>query len=522
VSLLDVLRQNRAELAVAVLQHTGLVAAAVGAAAAVGVPIGILLTRRPSLSRPVLAVANVLQTVPSLALFGFLIPVLGIGRVPAILALFLYGLLPILRNTFTGIGGVDPSVREAGKGLGMTDWQLLTRVELPLALPVITAGVRIATVISIGTATVAAAVGAGGLGTYIFRGLRMNDASLILAGAVPAALMAMLADGLLAWLERSLAPGPRAGRRTGRWVLAGAAGLAVLGGAALALRGSGGEDGARAGREGGGARGKVVVGSKDFTEQVIVAEIIAQAIESGTGLAVERRFELGGDLAHRALLSGEIDLYPEYTGTALTAILRRPPMTDPRAVYEAVKGEYAQRFHVAWQAPLGFDNTFAILVRSDVAKSNHLVTISDAVRFAPTWRAGFGQDFVSREDGYPGFVRAYGLRFAEPPREMDLALTYRALSEGKVDLIAGNSTDGLIDALGLVQLADDKRYFPPYEAAVVVRDDTLARHPELAAVLGRLGGAIDAAAMRRLNYAVDGEHRDVKDVARELLGRLGR
>jgi glycine betaine/choline ABC-type transport system substrate-binding protein len=261
----------------------------------------------------------------------------------------------------------------------------------------------------------------------------------------------------------------------------------------------------------------VVIGSKDFTEQVILGELVAQTIESRTGLSVERKFELGGDLCHRAMLSGEVDGYVEYTGTAFTAILKHQPITDPAEVYRRVKSEYAAAFNLEWLEPLGFNNTFAILVRGEAARGLGLETISDAARHAGDWRAGFGQDFMSREDGYPGFARTYGLRFKETPREMDLALTYRALAAGQVDLIAGNSTDGLIDKLDLYQLKDDRRYFPPYEAAPVFRADTLRRHPEIAEALRTLAGKLTDSEMRRLNYAVDGEKQSPRDVARAFL-----
>jgi osmoprotectant transport system permease protein len=503
---------NRAEILGLALEHLLLVAVATSAAVLVGVPAGVVLTRKRWLARPVLAAANVLQTIPSLALFGFLIPLLGsygIGRLPAIIALFLYSLLPIVRNTFTGIEGVDPAAREAARGMGMTDGQLLRLVELPLALGVIVAGVRVATVIAVGTATIAAAVGAGGLGTYIFRGLRSNDDTLILAGAVPAALMALGADFALGWVERSLAPGASPARVRAAKLVAAAAGIALVAGAVAW--------GVRSGQ--GGERRPVVVASKDFTEQVILGELVAQSLER-EGVPVARQFELGGDLCHRALVQGTADVYVEYTGTAYLTILKHEPLTDPREVYARVKAEYAERFGLAWLDPLGFEDTFAILVRGDDARRLGLKTVSDAAPYAPEWRAGFGQDFMSREDGYPGFSRTYGLRFREAPREMDLALTYRALAGGQVDLIAGNSTDGLIDKLGLVQLADDKRYFPPYEAAPVVRRDALERYPEISRALARLAGRVSDADMRRLNYAVDGDKRDPREVVREFLAAV--
>lgn len=501
-----------------IFEHLMLVAVAVAGAAAIGVPVGVLLTRRPALSGPVLALANVFQTIPSLALFGFLIPILGvygIGRVPALIALFLYALLPIVRNTFTGIRGVDPAVRDAAIGMGMTDGQILRLVELPLAASVIVAGLRVATVISVGTATIAAAVGAGGLGTLIFRGLRMNDNSLILQGAVPAAAMALAADALLGWLSASFAPGASRMRAAAAKAVAGliAAGLLISSGL-WAWTGSKAADGAT-------GRRPIVVTAKDFTEQVILGEILAQALEA-EGVAVERQFELGGDLCHRGLVSGQLDVYVEYTGTMDVAILKNAPLTDPRAVYDRVAATYASKFGLEVGKPLGYDNTYAILVRGDDARRLDLRTVSDAARYAPTWRAGFGQDFVSRADGYKGFSKAYGLKFREAPAEMELSLTYRALASGQVDLIAGNATDGLIESLGLVQLEDDRRYFPPYEAVPVYRRDALEREPALGRALDRIAGKITNTEMRRMNLAVDDEKRSPHDVAAAFLAGVPR
>jgi glycine betaine/choline ABC-type transport system substrate-binding protein len=262
------------------------------------------------------------------------------------------------------------------------------------------------------------------------------------------------------------------------------------------------------------------VASKDFTESILLAEIVAQMLEA-RGLSVERKFELGGNLPHDALVAGRVDLYPEYTGTAYTAILQHPPTTDPRAVYEQVKREYAEKFNVEVGPPLGFENTFAILVRGADARRLKLKTISDAAPYAVGWRAGFGQDFMSRADGYPGFSKAYGLKFAEQPREMDLSLTYIALASNKVDLIAGNSTEGRIAAMDLVQLEDDRHYFPPYEAVYLVRRDSLTRVGPLRDVLTKLANAISTEEMRHLNYEVDANKRNQSEVVREWIKRKG-
>lgn len=520
MNLFEFFKQNYGEILQLAVEHLLLVLVATGAAIIVGVPVGILLARKPRLSKPVLAIANILQTIPSLALFGALIPLVGLGSKPAVIALFLYSLLPVIRNTYTGIIGVDRAVREAARGMGMTDWQMLTQVELPLALSVIIAGIRVATVISVGTATIAAAIGAGGLGMYIFRGLRMNDNNLVLAGAIPAALMALGADFLLGWFEKSLAANRQRAGQNSKMNLVRKIAITTC---FVAIVGLGIFYWQKQARQNGlqnDLQPLIKVGSKDFTEQVILSEIVAQLLETKIGAQVERKFELGGDLCHRGLLAKELDCYVEYTGTAFTAILKHQQLTDPREVYTQVKADYEKQFNLEWLAPLGFQNTFAVLVRGEEARNLSLKTISEAARFAPRWQAGFGQDFMSRQDGYPGFARAYGLKFSAPPREMDLSLTYRALASRQVDLIAGNSTDGLIDKLDLFQLEDDKHYFPPYEAAAIFRREILERYPQIRDALKLIEGKITDAEMRRMNYAVDAEHRSPKDVAQEFLSRL--
>ncbi len=263
---------------------------------------------------------------------------------------------------------------------------------------------------------------------------------------------------------------------------------------------------------------RIIVGSKNFTEQIVLAELLAQQIESHTNLKVERRVNLGGTLiCQQALRAGEIDLYVEYTGTALTAILGETPSSDPADVYRRVKKGYADRFGLELTEPLGFNNTFAMVIRGDDARKLKLRTISDIVPYAPKWRAGFGYEFMERPDGFRGLAQTYHLQFRQQPRIMDLGLIYRALKERQVDIVAGNSTDGLIDALDLIALQDDRHYFPPYDAVPIVRREPLQKHPDLREILRGLGGKLTEADMRRLNYAVDGEHRDVGQVVRDFL-----
>ena len=266
----------------------------------------------------------------------------------------------------------------------------------------------------------------------------------------------------------------------------------------------------------------IIIGSKNFAEQALLGEVLAQHLESKTKLHVERRFYLAGTyICQQAMVAGRVDLYVEYTGTALTAVLKDPIESDPRAVYAKVRDEYRGRFHFAVLPPLGFDNTFAIVIRGEDSRRLHVKTISDAAPIAPQWRAGFGYEFMERPDGYDGLARVYGLHFAAAPRILDLGLLYRALLDKQVDLVAGNSTDGLLSARDLVILEDNRHYFPPYEAVPIVREQTLREHPEVGTAISELAGKISSAEMSHLNYEVEGEGRDAAEVAREFLHAKG-
>jgi osmoprotectant transport system substrate-binding protein len=267
---------------------------------------------------------------------------------------------------------------------------------------------------------------------------------------------------------------------------------------------------------------RIVVGSKNFTESFVLGELIAQQIESHTNLKVERRFYLAGSyICQQAILAGRIDVYPEYTGTALTAILKQNASGDRQDVYQRVKSEYEHHFGLTLGPALGFNDTFAMEIRGEDARRLNLKTLSQAAAFAPKWRAGFGYEFMERPDGYRGLAATYGLHFAEQPRVMDLGLLARALKDHQIDLAAGNATDGLIPALDLFVLEDDRHYFPPYEAVPVIREQVVQQHPEIAQALADLAGKISDEEMRRLNYAVDGQHRDAAEVAREFLRSKG-
>jgi osmoprotectant transport system permease protein len=506
MAVLHFWQAHAGELALLVRQHVLLVLVSTTVAIAIGVPAGTLAARRPRGGRAVLAVANVAQTIPSLALLGFLLPlpfIGGVGPRTAMVALTLYALLPIVRTTVTGLTTIDRAILEAGEAMGMTARQRLLIVELPLALPQIVSGIRVATVIAVGTATIAAAIGAGGLGEYIFRGLAMVDTTTILAGAIPAAALALLADGALALTQRWLGYDAFT-RRTAVGALALLAALLVAVGLPSVLA---------------GRQAAVVVGSKNFTEQVILGEILAQALER-EGLPVVRKLNLGGTfVCDRGLRSGDIDLYVEYTGTAVSAVFHEEVPPDHVAALSRARELYADA-QVTVAEPLGFDNTFAILVRGRDARARGLRTIDDLRAVAGGMTPGFGHEFLQRQDGYAGLVEAYGLRFGGAPRGMELSLIYRALADGQVDVIAGDATSALIPALDLAHLDDTRRYFPPYDAVPLVRTASLLREPGISRALSRLAGRITDADMRALNAAVDVEKRSVRDVAAAFLAEI--
>ncbi len=509
-------------------EHLMLTGVSVGLAILVGIPLGILAAKVWWLRGPVTGGVGILQTVPSLAMLVLLLALLGkIGTLPAIIALTLYALLPIVRNTLTGLRAVPTAAVEAGRGIGMTPGQRLWLVELPLARPVILAGVRTAAVVCVGIATLSAFIGAGGLGQFINRGLSLSNNRLILLGAVSAAILALLVDGALSalqWgLKRQRSRGgqvqPALDRVLRPLAVAMPVLLVLLGGAAYVSTGL--NDSADAWATGDSQGPTIRIGTKNFTEQLILGELMAQMIESHADCNVDRRFNLGGTMiCHRALASGEIDLYAEYTGTALTAILKEKVIADPDSTYQAVANGYRRQFAAEWLGAFGFNNTYAITVRQKDAESRNLRSISDLAKHAKDIRAGFTAEFSERPDGYPGLRKAYGLRFGQV-LDLDPALMYQAIEKGEVDVICAFATDGRIAAYKLKPLRDDRGFFPPYQAAPVVRQKTLQDHPEIREALHRLAGQLDDTTMQCLNYEVDEKKRAPADVAREFLTQRG-
>jgi len=512
--MINFVADRLAELLLRTQEHLLLAGLATSMAVLVGIPLGIFISQKKLIRTFTFGLAGVLQTIPSLAMLAFLLALTGkIGMLPAIIALTLYALLPIIQNTVTGLEGVSPDILEASKGMGMTPLEQMRMVRLPLALPVIMAGIKTAAVISVGIATLSAFIGAGGLGDFINRGLSLADTRLIMLGAIPSALLALFVSFAFSSLEWGL----DRKRRRYAGLFAGRPGMYVslIPLALLLLLGLSGQ----LMQPTSSHEKKVVrIGSKNFTEQLILAEIMAQLLEGRTDLEVERKFNLGGTMiCHEALVRGEIDIYPEYTGTGLLAILKSeeiPP--DPDEVYKLVARKYEQRFNIKWLGPFGFNNTYAIAVRRAAARIHGYTNISDLKDDADSLKAGFTAEFSERSDGYPGLKEAYGFDFGKVIG-LDPAIMYDAVREEQVDLITAFSTDSRIPGYDLVVLDDDRGFFPPYFAAPVVRIETLELHPEIASALSPVSGMINEKTMQGLNFKVDQQKRPVSEVVSEFL-----
>lgn len=481
----------------------------VASAVLIAIPLAVLVRDRPFVRSLALGATGVVQTIPSLAMLAFLLPLFGIGKPPAVIALTLYAVLPILQNTLAALRDLPQSVLEAADGMGFTKRQRLFQVELPLALPIIVSGIRTATIICVGVATLSTFIGAGGLGDFINRGLSLNRISLLLIGAGFAAALALMLDFILDTAGQALQPGRKPSKLARRYIISGFLLASCLALIAWPARG----------RSAGTGDGVVRIASKNFSEQIVLGELLAQWIENTTNLGVERRFNLGGTvICHQALVAGEIDLYVEYSGTALLTLMggTHDSTTTPEAVREWVRREYERRFGCVALPPLGFENTYAVTVRRTDAEKNAWQTISDMAATAESLRGGFTAEFMERADGFPGLSRAYGIRFKQV-NDLGPELMYPAIARGEVDVIGAFSTDGRMVEFDLKPLADNLDFFPPYEALPVARKDILRRFPQLAATLRELDGILDNETMARLNHEVDVAKRNPRDVVRSFL-----
>ena len=495
-------------------QHLYLSVISVLVAIVIGIPLGILISREPKLSKPIIGTTNVIQAIPSLALLGFLIPFVGIGSTPAIIMVVLYSLLPIVKNTYTGLTNIDGDILEAAKGIGLTKSQTMRKVQLPLAFPMIMAGIRISAVTAVGLMTIAAFIGAGGLGYLVFSGVQTVDNYMILAGAIPACILALVIDFIVGKMESSLSytskqsSAKKTGKTTKKWMISLACIMLIVAGTFVAYSKANAKD-------------KIVIGSKNFSEQIILGNMLADLIENKTDIQVERRLNLGGSqVAFSALKKGDIDMYVEYTGTGLVNILNQPPQSDPDKVYDIVQKEFKQKYGLELLKPMGFNNTYALAVRQDTAKEYGLKTISDLAKVSQELTMGPTIEFPNREDGLIGLSKKYNLKFNDV-KAIDGGLRYTALANHKSDVIDAFSTDGLLEAFHLKVLEDDKNFFPPYYAVPMLKEETLKEHPELKKVINSLAGKLTDEKMRQLNYKVDSLKQSPAKVAKEFLEAEG-
>ncbi|MBX4258664.1 ABC transporter permease subunit [Clostridium estertheticum] len=514
-SFISFIIERKAQIFHYFIQHIQLTLFSIVIAILIAIPLGILIVRYRKLSVPVIGFTNIVQSIPSIALLGFLIPVLGIGTNPAIIMVVMYSLLPIVKNTFTGLTNVSPALIEAADGMGLTNTQVLLKVRFPLAMPIIMSGIRISSVTAVGLMTIAAFVGAGGLGFLVFQGVSAVDNNMILAGAIPASLLAIVLDFILGKIENIVVPegiktshdnktkGKNRFFNSKKFKLGVSALVLVIILSSLVTSFI-------------SSKNTIVVGSKNFSEQLILGDMVSSLIEAKTKYKVERKLNLGAtNVVFTAMKSKDVDLYVEYTGTALVNILKQPTMTDPKKVYEASKAGMAKKYGIEMLNPIGFNNTYVIAVKKDFAKKNNLETISDLAKISPKVTAGVTFDFSNRPDGYLGLQKKYNLNF-KSVKGIDGGLRYTALKNNETQVLDAFSTDGLIKKFDLKLLKDDKTFFPPYYAVPIVNQSTLKKYPELKGVLKLLDGKINDDEMRTMNLKVDNGAQS-KTVAEDFL-----
>lgn len=496
---INVFQDRRGQLLETIWEHLQISLLSLVIAIIIAVPLGLILTRYPRVAEPIIGISAVMQTIPSLAVLAFLIPFLGIGKVPAIIALTAYGLLPILRNSYTGIIGVDPALKEAAIGMGMNSFKRLSKVELPIAMPVIMAGIRTSMVLIVGTTTIAALIGAGGLGELILLGIdRGADINLILLGAIPAALLAIILDLILRGFERI---SKRAGFKSFVAMLL----IAVLVVTAPFIFNS-------------SQRADIIIGGKLGSEPAILANMYKLLIEEDTDLNVELETGLGKtSFVFSALDKGSIDIYPEFTGTAIVTLMEEEAESnDAKEVYEQAKIGMDERYDMVLLQPMAFNNTYAVATTEEFADQYNLETIGDLQAVEDEVTAGFTLEFNDRYDGYVGMQDVYGLDISNI-RTMEPGIRQDALANGEVDIIDAYATDSYMVELNLVTLEDPENLFPPYQGAPLLRNETMKEYPELKDILNQLGGKITDEQMRQMNYEVDYEDRSPREVAEEFL-----
>lgn len=520
MNFFEYIMKSRQQILSLTVEHIKLTAIAVGFAILIGVPLGIIISYVKKLNKPVLGTANVIQAIPSMALLGFAIPFLGIGTLPAVVMVILYSLLPVIKNTYIGIESIDPQTLESAKGIGLTKFQILFKIQIPLALPVIMAGVRISAVSAVGLMTMAAFIGAGGLGFLVFSGIRTVNNNQILGGAIPACILALFVDFFIGIIEKLVTPislqrikGNKEmllkKRKRQKFVVSG---TAIVLAAMFVVTGVLGRN----------TNEKVIsIASKDFTEQHILVHMISDLIEDRTDISVERRVNLGGtQVIFSSLKSGDIDMYIEYTGTAYGDTLKYPPKTDMEEVYNTVKKDFKDKFDIEVLKQMGFNNTYVLAVTKETADKYNLKTISDLKSVASKLTAGTTFEFLNREDGLPGIMEFYNFRFKNTIG-LDSSPRYLSLINKETDVVDAFSTDGLLKKFELVTLEDDKNFFPPYYAIPVIKSDVLNKYPEVQTIVEELGSILSNEIMMELNYKVDELQMEPEEVANDFLVEMG-
>ena len=492
--------EKKDELFSGIVEHIQISFIALIIALIIAIPLGIYLSYHKKLANIVIAINGVIQTIPSLAILALLIPIVGIGRKPAIIALILYALLPILHNTYTGITGVDPMYMVTSRALGMNKFQQLTKVQLPLAMPVIMTGVRTAAVLIIGTATLASLVGAGGLGKLILLGLDRNNNYLILLGAIPAALLAILFDFIFKQLEKLSI------KKILIFLIL--ITFACLFGSISSFNNT--------------KKDKLIISGKLGSEPEILINMYKILIEENSKLGVELKPGLGKtSFVFNALKNGDIDIYPEFSGTAVFTFLNETPVNNNADdVFAQAQKGMESKFKMIMLKPMSYNNTYAIAVSKKFADENNLKTISDLAKVKDKIKAGFTREFNDREDGYPGLKKLYNFEIPDI-KEFEPKLRYVAVQSGDINLIDAYSTDAELAQYNMVVLKDDKHLFPPYQGSPMMREETLKKYPELKNILEKLSGKISDEEMSSMNYRVSVKGEKAEDVAREYLKSTG-
>ncbi|HEM2651069.1 TPA: ABC transporter permease/substrate-binding protein [Streptococcus suis] len=500
MNLFETFIERKDEWGIALFEHLRISLLALIIAIAIAVPLGLILSSKKRLTEWSLQITGIFQTIPSLALLGLFIPFMGIGTLPAVVALVIYAIFPILQGTLTGLGEIDPSLEEAATAFGMNKWEKLKKFKLALAMPILMSGIRTASIMIIGTATLAALVGAGGLGSFILLGIDRNDSALILIGAVSSAVLAVLFGYGIRLLQD---------KKPKTILLALLVTLFTVGASYVPMLNF--------------STKQLVIAGKLGAEPEILINMYKLLIEDRTDIKVEIKPNFGKtSFLYEALKSGSIDIYPEYTGTITSTLLKNSPMdlsTNPEEVYTYAKEAILEQDGLMYLAPMAFQNTYALAVTEDYAQKNGIEKISDLAKVQQTAVAGFSLEFNDREDGNIGLKNLYNLQLNV--KTMEPALRYEAIKSGNVQIIEAYSTDSKVVTYKLKILEDDKQLFPPYQAAPLLSKETLEKYPELEQVLGALVGKISTEEMTQMNYAVDVEGKSAEQVAREYLEQEG-